>query len=87
MGDFRDLYKQGRLTWLIYFSWNSDHWSKQVSASAIFRCGTLTPGGELALRPFNKYLLILSPLPVMQRGCSKIKNNDCYPGQDAVITE
>jgi hypothetical protein len=49
MGDFRDLYKQGRIIGLIYFSWNSDPWSKQVSASTIYRCNALTPNGKLVL--------------------------------------
>jgi hypothetical protein len=51
MGDFRALEKQGRLVGLIYFAWNTDPWAKQVDPLSIYRCGTVTESGKLALSP------------------------------------
>jgi len=35
----------------MYFAWNTDPWAKTVDPLAIYRCGTLTAGGKLALSP------------------------------------
>lgn len=51
MDDFRELAKQRRLIAAIYFAWDSDPWSKTVDPLSIFRCGSLTEGGKLALSP------------------------------------
>ena len=49
MGDFRALEKQGRLVGLIYFAWNTDPWAKQVDPLSIYRCGSVTESGKLAI--------------------------------------
>jgi hypothetical protein len=51
MEDFRELAKQRRLLAAIYFAWDSDPWSKTVDPLGIYRCGSLTEGGKLALSP------------------------------------
>ncbi len=51
MDDFRELAKQRRLIAALYFAWDSDPWSKSVDPFSIYRCGSLTAGGKLALSP------------------------------------
>ena len=51
MGTFRDMAKSGRVAATIYFSWNSDPWAKQVSASSVYRCGAETETAKIALQP------------------------------------
>lgn len=49
MGNFRPYAQQGRLSGLLYFSWNSDPAAKSVSFGSVWRCGTLTDSGRLAV--------------------------------------
>jgi hypothetical protein len=49
MSDFRSYVLQGRLAGLMYFSWNSDPTTKNISVGSIWRCGALTEGGQLSL--------------------------------------
>ncbi|SDS82700.1 hypothetical protein SAMN05216490_1894 [Mucilaginibacter mallensis] len=51
MNNYRPYVQQGRLVGLLYFSWNSDPLSKNVSFGSIFRCGALTESGKSALDP------------------------------------
>ena len=51
MGTFRDMAKSGRVAATIYFSWDSDPWAKQVSASSVYRCGAETETAKIALQP------------------------------------
>ena len=53
MNDFRDVAQQGRLAGVLYFSWDADPWSKQVSANSVYRCGALTKSGHEALQPLS----------------------------------
>jgi hypothetical protein len=48
---FHSLAAAGRVSAAIYFSWDSDPWSKQVSPGTVYRCGTLTEAGHAALMP------------------------------------
>lgn len=47
---FKSFVEQGRLAAILYFSW-SGHKGIAESAEAIFRCGSLTPAGRLAISP------------------------------------
>lgn len=40
-----------RLMGIDYFSWDSDPWSKKVDADSVYRCGSLTESGRLAIAP------------------------------------
>jgi hypothetical protein len=42
---------QGRLIGAMYFTWNSDPWSKTVDPDTIYRCGELTESGREAIKP------------------------------------
>jgi hypothetical protein len=48
---FRDLSAAGRISAVIYFSWNNDPWAKQISPGSVYRCGALTEAGRVALAP------------------------------------
>ena len=50
MGYFHTLAAAGRLVGTMYFSWDSDPWSKTVDRDSVYRCGALTSAGEAALR-------------------------------------
>jgi hypothetical protein len=47
--DFAAAAAQHRLAGIDYFSWDSDPWSKKVDADSVFRCGSLTESGRLAI--------------------------------------
>jgi hypothetical protein len=49
--NFETVAAQGRLIGAMYFSWDSDPWSKTVDPDSVYRCGELTESGKLALRP------------------------------------
>jgi hypothetical protein len=49
--DFAAAAAQHRLAGIDYFSWDSDPWSKKVDADSVFRCGSLTESGRLAIAP------------------------------------
>jgi Glycosyl hydrolase catalytic core len=49
MQTFRTLAAAGRVSAVIYFAWDSDPWSKQVSPGTLYRCGSLTEAGRAAL--------------------------------------
>jgi len=51
MSDFRPYVQQGRVVGLLYYVWGRDAWAKQEDPYAVFRCGTLTQSGHLALDP------------------------------------
>ena len=51
MDDFRQAAREGRLSGLFYFGWNSDPWAKQIDPFSVYRCGGLTESGKLALSP------------------------------------
>lgn len=52
MQTFRNLAEAGRVLAVIYFSWDSDPWSKQISPGTVYRCGALTQAGRAALAPW-----------------------------------
>ncbi len=43
----------GRLKGSIYFCWNSDPWSRTPAPYSVYRCGTLTESGRLAIEPLS----------------------------------
>ncbi|KND55436.1 hypothetical protein BVER_03986c [Candidatus Burkholderia verschuerenii] len=45
---------QGRLAASIYYSWDGDFPGQKENMGAIFRCGSLTDAGKLALTPLPK---------------------------------
>ena len=49
MVNLRALAEQKRLVAAIYFSWDTDAYAKQASPLSVFRCGSLSPSGRLAL--------------------------------------
>ncbi len=49
--DFAKAAAQGRLVGIMYFSWDSDPWSKTPDADSVYRCGVLTEAGKLAVSP------------------------------------
>jgi len=49
--DFAQAAAERRLAGIIYFAWNSDPWSKLVDPDSVYRCGTLTEAGRLAVAP------------------------------------
>jgi hypothetical protein len=49
--DFAAAAREHHLIGIDYFSWNSDPWSKQPDADSVYRCGTLTESGRVALAP------------------------------------
>lgn len=49
--DFAEAAAEHRLMGIDYFSWDSDPWSKQVDADSVYRCGSLTESGRLAVAP------------------------------------
>jgi hypothetical protein len=51
--DFQRAAADGRLTGILYFSWNSEPWSKQIDADSVYRCGELTQSGREAIRPLR----------------------------------
>ena len=51
MQTYRNLAVSGRVTAVIYFSWDSDPWAKQISPGTVYRCGGLTEAGQAALTP------------------------------------
>jgi hypothetical protein len=48
---FRRLAAAGRVSAVIFFAWDSDPWSKQMSPGVAYRCGGLSEGGRAALTP------------------------------------
>jgi hypothetical protein len=48
---FKSFTEQGRLAAIIYYSWNGDFVGQKENMGAIFRCGSLTDAGKLALSP------------------------------------
>lgn len=52
-GDFAKAAAQRRLGGIVYFSWNSDPWSKTVDPDSVYRCGELTEAGRLAIAPLD----------------------------------
>ena len=48
---FRNLAAAGRVSAVIYYSWDSDPRSKQTSPGSVYRCGGLTEAGRAALTP------------------------------------
>jgi hypothetical protein len=42
---------QGRLVGIMVFAWDSDPWSKTVDATSVYRCGSLTESGRVAIAP------------------------------------
>ena len=51
MQNFRALAAAGRVSAVIYFSWDNDPWAKQTSPGSVYRCGGLTEAGRAALTP------------------------------------
>ncbi len=51
MGNYRPYVQQGSLIGLFYYSWNNVPDSPSFSPLTIFRCGSLTEGGKLAIDP------------------------------------
>jgi hypothetical protein len=49
MSTFNNLSLAHRVSAVIYFSWDSDPWEKQVSPGSVYRCGALTDAGRAAL--------------------------------------
>jgi hypothetical protein len=49
--DFAAAAAAHRLVGIDYFAWDSDPWSKQVDADAVYRCGALTESGRQAVAP------------------------------------
>jgi hypothetical protein len=52
--DFAAPAKQHRLAGIDYFSWDSDPWSKKIDADSVYRCGSLTESGRLAIASEKK---------------------------------
>jgi Glycosyl hydrolase catalytic core len=48
---FRNLAAAGRVSAVIYFSWDNDPWAKQTGPGTVYRCGSLTEAGRAALTP------------------------------------
>jgi hypothetical protein len=51
MADFRTLAQQGRVQAVLYYSWNTDPWAKSIDPITIYRCGSITEAGKIALTP------------------------------------
>jgi hypothetical protein len=51
MNNFRALAHQGRLAMALYYTWNSNPATNQLDPMSVFRCGSLTEAGKLALTP------------------------------------
>ncbi len=49
--DFAAAANAHRLVGVDYFAWNSDPWAKQTDPYSVYRCGTLTESGRLAIAP------------------------------------
>jgi hypothetical protein len=50
---FAQTASQKRLEGIVYFSWDSDPWSKTVDPDSVYRCGALTEAGKLAVAPLD----------------------------------
>jgi hypothetical protein len=48
---FRKYADTGRLLGIIYYTWNTDPWSKVIDPFSALRCGGLTESGALAIAP------------------------------------
>ena len=53
--DFANAASNGRLIGITYFAWNSDPWAKKPDPDSIYRCGTLTGSGRLAVAPMSTH--------------------------------
>ena len=51
--DFANAASNGRIIGITYFAWNSDPWAKKPEPDSIYRCGTLTGSGRLAVAPMS----------------------------------
>jgi hypothetical protein len=51
MNNYRALARQGRLTMVLYYTWNSNPATNQLDPMSVFRCGSLTEAGRLAIAP------------------------------------
>jgi hypothetical protein len=49
--EFRKYADAGRLLGIIYYTWNTDPWSKTIDPFSILRCGGPTESGRLAIAP------------------------------------
>lgn len=49
--EFRNYARAGRLIGIIYYTWNTDPWSKAIDPFSALRCGALTTSGRLAIAP------------------------------------
>jgi hypothetical protein len=61
--DFAAAAKQGRVAGIFYFSWDSDPWSKTADADSVYRCGSLTAAGKLAVAPLDPEAKSETPKP------------------------
>jgi hypothetical protein len=51
MDVFRGMARQGRIQAEFYYSWNTDPWTKREDPITVFRCGSVTQAGRVALTP------------------------------------
>jgi hypothetical protein len=49
--EFRKYADAGRLVGIIYYTWNTDPWSKVIDPFSALRCGTFTESGAFAIAP------------------------------------
>jgi hypothetical protein len=52
-GAYDSFISEGRVGALFYFAWNSEPWSSTLDPLSIFRCGSLTEAGRIALEPYR----------------------------------
>ena len=51
--NFQKAAAEHRLAGTMWFSWDSDPWSKTVDADSVYRCGKLTEAGRQAIAPIH----------------------------------
>ena len=54
MNAFRPLVKQGKVTGVLYFSWDTEPSEKAPWSWSIYRCGQLTKSGKEAMEPLSR---------------------------------
>jgi hypothetical protein len=54
MDAFRPLVKEGKVTGVLYFSWDTEPSEKQPSRWSVYRCGQLTKSGREAMEPLSR---------------------------------